>query len=114
MVWATGNLLDYMEVSLVHNHPDFTDHASLMITIDLEMQREGLGLFRCKIGIQNSMLYQSKVKTALKNRLFNSLVPNAKKNLECALFKTRVSLEEELNTLLNLILSIERSPILTS
>ena len=47
MVWATGSLLDHMEVSHVDNHPDVTDHASLKITIDLEMQREGPGLFRC-------------------------------------------------------------------
>ena len=100
MVWATGSLLDHMEVSHVDNHPDVTDHASLKITIDLEMQREGPGLFRCKIGIQNNGLYQSKIKNCIKNEIFNSMVPNAKNNLEYALFKTRVSLEEELNRLL--------------
>ena len=55
MVWATGNLFDHMEVSHVVNHPDVTDHALLKITIDLEMQGEGLGLLRCKIGIQNNL-----------------------------------------------------------
>ena len=72
MVWVIGNLLDHMEVSHIDNHPDVMEHASLKITIDLERQREGLGLFRCKIGIQNNGLYQSKIKTALKMK---SLIP---------------------------------------
>ena len=99
MIWATSHLLDHMEVSHVDNHPDVTDHTSLKATIDLEMQREGPGIFRCKIGIQNNVLYQSIIKNCIKDEIFKALVPNIKNNLEYALFKTRTSLEEELRTL---------------
>ena len=99
MIWATSHLLDHMEVSHVDNHPDVTDHTSLKATIDLEMQREGPGIFRCKIGIQNNVLYQSIIKNCIKDEIFKALVPSIKNNLEYALFKTRASLEEELGAL---------------
>ena len=78
MIWATSHLLDHMEVSHVDNHPDVTDHTSLKATIDLEMQREGPGIFRCKIGIQNNVLYQSIIKNCIKDEIFKALVPSTK------------------------------------
>ena len=114
MIWATSHLLDHMEVSHVDNHPDVTDHTSLKATIDLEMQREGPGIFRCKIAIQNNVLYQSIIKNCIKDEIFKALVPNIKNNLEYALFKTRASLEEELGTLPRTRMTSIKQPVLAS
>ena len=69
MIWATSHLLDHMEVSHIEHLPDITDHASVKATIDLEMQREGPGLFRCKLGIQNNEHYQNLIKNVIKNEI---------------------------------------------
>ena len=88
MIWATTHLLDHMEVSHIEHHPDITDHASVKATIDLEMQREGPGLFRCKLGFQNNEHYQNLIKNVVKNEIYMALTPSHKNVLRSAFLKT--------------------------
>ena len=61
------------------------------------MQREGPGLFRCKLGVQNNEHYQNLIKNVIKNELYLALTPSQKNVLEHALFKTRAFLQNEMH-----------------
>ena len=54
MMWISEKLLGKTYLSSHFNNINTTDHHTLLATIDLETHKEGPGVFRAKIGIQNN------------------------------------------------------------
>ena len=53
-------------VSFVHMTTKFSDHCTLILEIQTNTERKGLGTFRAPLGIENDIEYQSKIRTAIK------------------------------------------------
>ena len=101
MAWASGSILAKTFINkLFHTH-DVTDHASLIVTVDIEAQKNGPGIFRARAGIQYIQKYQSLIKNTIKKILFNNIKKGSNKaiDIQRSLFQHRLDTEEDLEKL---------------
>ena len=101
MAWASGSILAKTFINkLFHTH-DVTDHASLIVTVDIEAQKNGPGIFRARAGIQYIQKYQTLIKNTIKKILFNNIKKGSNKaiDIQRSLFHHRLDTEEDLEKL---------------
>ena len=80
---------------------EVTDHASLVVTVDIEAQKNGPGIFRARAGIQYMQKYQRLIKNTIKKVLFNNIDHgnNTALDVQRSLFYHRLDVEEDLEKL---------------
>ena len=98
MMWISEKLLGKTYLSSHFNNINTTDHHTLLATIDLETHKEGPGVFRAKIGIQNNPQYQKLIKNAITETIFAHLVHTDSTWVQYALFRTRCLIEQDLDS----------------
>ena len=101
MAWASGSILAKTYVDRVFNTQEVTDHASLVVTVDIEAQKNGPGIFRARAWIQYIQKYQMLIKNTIKKVLFNNIDHGNNKALDVqrSLFYHRLDVEEDLEKL---------------
>ena len=81
-----------------HNYAN-TDHSSVLLEVDITNTSQGKGIFRCPPNAHSDISYQRLIKNSIKKSIFSCLTKTFKNDLECALFESRIKLEEELRSL---------------
>ena len=73
----------------------------MRLTIDIETQKNGPGIFRARAGIQYNLKYQSLIKNTIKKVLFQNIKPgsNPVADKQRSLFFHRLDAEERLEKL---------------
>ena len=83
---------------LAHNYAN-TDHSSILLEIDVTNTPMGKGIFKSPPNVHTNTTYQKLIKNSIKKSIFQSISKTPQTDLECALFETRIKLEEELKSI---------------
>ena len=58
-------------VKLEHQVTLYTDNSTIVLEIETNVERQGMGTFRTPPGIENDIEYQSKIKVGLRKYYWN-------------------------------------------
>jgi hypothetical protein len=99
---VSPSLIKYVKkVSQTAHNYDVSDHASFSITLDITESKRGKGIFRCSPTIHKNPEYEKLIRNTVRKSVYDSLKETPSLRLSQALFESRMSIEEEYNSIIN-------------